>query len=338
MARTSAAAIQHRTYPAFPAAPQRGGGEPGLFIAFFLRNPRGGGLPSDEAYLHGPVTNAQRLTSKAHMSDPRRRDARPSRIYGGEPEGRTPRRDAREPGSRRRGGDGRGRDDATSRMPAQTGLTQPIARQPGVPQPGVPLPGVPLPGVPLPGVSLPGAPGRGEVARRGANGAAAEAANGAGRSRANGAGRSRANGAGRSSGRGAGRSSGRGAGRSRGDGAVNGARRPRGTGGRLSRVWEGSLNGGLGICVIVGSAAIGTVATIVTRAVPGSVLGLFVLAGTVAAALTVQPRTGRLIFPVPALSYLVGALASGVVYDRSANKTELAVGAAQWVANGFFVM
>jgi hypothetical protein len=83
---------------------------------------------------------------------------------------------------------------------------------------------------------------------------------------------------------------------------------------------------------------IGAIATIVTRAEPGSVLGLAVLAGTVAAALTVQPRTGRLIFPVPALSYLLAALASGVVYDRSSNKTELAVGAAQWIANGFFVM
>ncbi len=75
-----------------------------------------------------------------------------------------------------------------------------------------------------------------------------------------------------------------------------------------------------------------------TRAQPGTVLGLFVLAGTVAAALTVQPRTGRLIFPVPALCYLLGALASGVVYDHSADKTEIAVGATQWIANGFFVM
>jgi hypothetical protein len=88
----------------------------------------------------------------------------------------------------------------------------------------------------------------------------------------------------------------------------------------------------------VGSAVIGVIATIVTRAEPGSLLGLSVLAGTVAAALTVQPRTGRLIFPVPALSYLIAALVSGVVYDRSSNKTELAVGAAQWIANGFFVM
>jgi hypothetical protein len=114
--------------------------------------------------------------------------------------------------------------------------------------------------------------------------------------------------------------------------------RSRAPGGRLSRIWQGSLSGGLGVWVIVGSAVIGTIATIVTKSQPGSVLGLFVLAGTVAAALTVQPQTGRLIFPVPALSYLIGALVSGVFYDRSSNKTEIAVGAAQWVANGFFVM
>lgn len=124
-------------------------------------------------------------------------------------------------------------------------------------------------------------------------------------------------------------------GRPRGGGAGD---RPREHGGRLSRIWEGSLSGGLGICVIVGSAAIGTGATIATHNQPGSALGLFVLAGTVAAALTVQPRTGRLIFPVPALSYLIAALVAGVAYDRSADKTELAVGAAQWIANGFFVM
>jgi uncharacterized protein DUF6542 len=116
------------------------------------------------------------------------------------------------------------------------------------------------------------------------------------------------------------------------------ARRPRRAGGWLSRIWEGSLRGALAVCVIGGSALIGTVASIVTHSQPGSVLGLFVLAGTVAAALTVQPRTGRLLFPVPALTYLIGALATGVAYDRSTDKTELAVGAAQWIASGFFVM
>jgi hypothetical protein len=166
-------------------------------------------------------------------------------------------------------------------MPAQTGLTQPVAPQPRTAQPRAAQPTF--------------TPRSGDTPRR--------AADGTGKARGRGTGH-----------------------------------RPREQGRRLSRIWEGSLRGGLGVCVIVGSAAIGATATIVTHSQPGSVLGLFVLAGTVAAALTVQPRTGRLIFPVPALSYLIAALAAGVVYDRSADKTLIAVGAAQWFANGFFVM
>ena len=102
----------------------------------------------------------------------------------------------------------------------------------------------------------------------------------------------------------------------------------------------GALQGGLGVCIIVASAAAGTIATMVTRSSPGFLLGLFVEAGTVVAALAVRPRAGRMIFPVPVLSYLVGALISGVVFDRSTgtSKTALALGAAQWVADGFFAM
>jgi hypothetical protein len=109
---------------------------------------------------------------------------------------------------------------------------------------------------------------------------------------------------------------------------------PRGRGG-----W-GALQGGLGVCIIVASAALGTIATMVTRREPGLLLGLFVIAGTVAAALAVRPRTGRMILPVPVLAYLVGALTSGIVFNRSAGSsgTALAIGAAQWIANGFFAM
>ena len=115
-------------------------------------------------------------------------------------------------------------------------------------------------------------------------------------------------------------------------------RRRRRRRGPLSRIGQGALRGGLGVCVIIASAALGAAATIATRSQPGLALGLFVLAGTVTAALTVEPRAGRLIFPVPALSYLVAALVAGAMYNRSADNTELAVGAAQWIANGFFVM
>ena len=102
----------------------------------------------------------------------------------------------------------------------------------------------------------------------------------------------------------------------------------------------GALQGGLGVCIIVASAAVGTIVTMVTRSAPGFLLGLCVGAGTVVAALAVRPRAGRMIFPVPVLSYLVGALISGYVYNRSAgtSKTALFIGAAQWIADGFFAM
>jgi len=102
----------------------------------------------------------------------------------------------------------------------------------------------------------------------------------------------------------------------------------------------GALQGGLGVCIIVASAAVGTIATMVTRSAPGFLLGLLVVAATVVAALAVRPRAGRMIFPVPVLSYLVGTLISGYGYNRStgASKTALAIGAAQWIADGFFAM
>jgi hypothetical protein len=94
------------------------------------------------------------------------------------------------------------------------------------------------------------------------------------------------------------------------------------------------------VCIIVGSTAIGVVATMAIGRAPGSMLGIFVVIGTVVAALAVRPRAGRLIFPVPVLAYLAGALIAGIIYNRSddASKTAVAIGAAQWIANGFFAM
>jgi hypothetical protein len=107
---------------------------------------------------------------------------------------------------------------------------------------------------------------------------------------------------------------------------------------RLGR-W-GSLQGGLGVCLIVGSTAIGAIATMATASPPGFLLGTFVVIGAVAAALAVRPWAGRVIFPVPVLCYLVAALLTGVIYDHSAytSKTALAIAAVQWIASGFLAM
>jgi hypothetical protein len=127
-------------------------------------------------------------------------------------------------------------------------------------------------------------------------------------------------------------------------GAAHGAGRPRDVRGRRDPPrgpgrW-GTWQGGLGVCIVAASAAAGAIATILTRREPGFLLELLVVAGTVAAALAVRPRAGRMILPVPALAYLVAALLSGVIFDRAADssRTELALAATQWIANGFFAM
>jgi hypothetical protein len=78
----------------------------------------------------------------------------------------------------------------------------------------------------------------------------------------------------------------------------------------------------------------------VARGTPGVLLGFFVVAGTVTAALAVRPTTGRMLLPVPVLSYLVAALVTGITHDPAivSSKTQLAVDAAQWIADGFFAM
>ena len=100
----------------------------------------------------------------------------------------------------------------------------------------------------------------------------------------------------------------------------------------------GSLRGGLGVAIIAAAAMIGGIATVVTDRQPGTLLGAAVLAGTVAAALTIRPRAGRMIFPAPALCYLIAALAAGVSYDHSVDRAALAIDATQWIASGFFLM
>jgi hypothetical protein len=102
----------------------------------------------------------------------------------------------------------------------------------------------------------------------------------------------------------------------------------------------GSLSGGLGVAIVAASTALGASATMLTGKEPGSILGVFVIIGTLAAAVAVRPQAGWLILPVPALAYLAAAMVTGVIYDHSADvsKAALAINAAQWIANGFFAM
>jgi len=90
----------------------------------------------------------------------------------------------------------------------------------------------------------------------------------------------------------------------------------------------------------MGSAVLGVIATLVIGHGPGSVLGLFIVAGTVVAALAIRPTAVRMLLPVPALCYVIAALATGLITDppSDTSKAALAVAAAQWIAAGFLTM
>jgi hypothetical protein len=101
----------------------------------------------------------------------------------------------------------------------------------------------------------------------------------------------------------------------------------------------GSLPGRLGVSVIIGAAVLGAAATVATGGQPGLLLGLFIVAGTLAAGLAVRARAVYLLIPVPALAYLVAAIAAGLAGGHAGSShTAMALGAAQWIASGFLAM
>jgi hypothetical protein len=104
--------------------------------------------------------------------------------------------------------------------------------------------------------------------------------------------------------------------------------------------WWGSLTGRGGVCIVLGGAALGALITALAGTGPGPVLGVSLVAATLAAALAIQPRAVYRIIPVPALAYAATATVAGVIGDRaaSASHSALAVSAAQWIASGFLPM
>jgi hypothetical protein len=109
---------------------------------------------------------------------------------------------------------------------------------------------------------------------------------------------------------------------------------------RRAARWWGTRPGRLGVSIVIFSAAVGMIGTIAARSEPGPVLGAFVAAGTVAAALAVRPRAVHVIIPVPALAYLVAASIAGMIHDRAADtsRTALLTSATQWFAGGFLAI
>ena len=87
-------------------------------------------------------------------------------------------------------------------------------------------------------------------------------------------------------------------------------------------------------------AGVGAFATIITASEPGTLLGVALIAGALAGALSVRPTAAYRLVPVPALTGFAAALLAGVVHDRAidTSHTEVAINALGWMSGGFVAM
>lgn len=95
-----------------------------------------------------------------------------------------------------------------------------------------------------------------------------------------------------------------------------------------------------GIFIILAAALVGIIATLLAKQEPGDILGALILLGTIAAGFGMHYRSAYLVIPAPALLYVVAALATGYIHDRSGDSSHavLAIHAAEWVGAGFLWM
>ena len=107
----------------------------------------------------------------------------------------------------------------------------------------------------------------------------------------------------------------------------------------MTQLW-GTRPGRLGVFAIVAAALLGMLITVLSGSEPGLILGIFLVASTIVAALAVRPGATHLIFPVPAPAYAVAAMLAGLIRDHAADtsRTALLLNAGQWIAAGFIPM
>lgn len=116
---------------------------------------------------------------------------------------------------------------------------------------------------------------------------------------------------------------------------------PEATAGRPRRsLGWGHYPAWVGVLMVLAVALLGTAFTVATHSDPGRALGIFVVAGTVAAGTGVRARSAYATVPVPALAYTLAAVIAGLIHDRAidTSRTALTISGVQWVGNGFIAM
>ena len=99
----------------------------------------------------------------------------------------------------------------------------------------------------------------------------------------------------------------------------------------------GTLRTPAAMLVVAGAALIGIVASLAAGQEPGILLGFFIIVGSLAAVLGIQRGSVYLVFPMPAVTFFVAAIAIGKVHDAKLASSTAGLGAGflQWVAGIF---
>ena len=93
----------------------------------------------------------------------------------------------------------------------------------------------------------------------------------------------------------------------------------------------------ISLSIFFGAALIGAIGTVATHADPGFLLGFMIIVGAGIAALCIRRKAVYVLIPLPALTYLVLAVLTGYIHDRSlgTSTTALASDFTQWLSGGF---
>jgi hypothetical protein len=102
--------------------------------------------------------------------------------------------------------------------------------------------------------------------------------------------------------------------------------------------WLGRLSTRTAVLLLAGATVAGVLLTLIAGQEPGLLLGFFVIVGTLAAVGGIRRSAAYLLFPMPAIAFLVAAVLTGIVHDSrmTSSTAGLATSFLQWIA-GIFV-
>jgi hypothetical protein len=102
--------------------------------------------------------------------------------------------------------------------------------------------------------------------------------------------------------------------------------------------WIGRLPARTAMLALAAGTLLGIIFTLMADQEPGTLLGVFIIVGSIAAALVIKRGRIYLLFPAPALAFFVGAIVAGKVHDAKLGSSTagLASGFTQWIAGIFF--